>query len=338
MRVGVVVGRVTGSGKTIIFGASGKPIQASGTIERGGLSQTTITSANIETYKLGSDANTGTTTMYVTCPTTAPANLTLMSFNIREGSNWTSRRGPIVSMINGESPDLIGLQEVKDLDVYDLATQGKHPWNYLKDNLSAYSGYRSGTYHNAILYKTSTVELSNTGIFFLRDDYNTSGNSWDGYERTALYATVREKATGRYFFFITTHFPMNDSNDGWNKSTALLENRIAALNTNNYPVILMGDFNCVIGNACWDNIKTWMNNTRYAADSIVSTENRDLYTYNAFGDSSKARNKVDHIWVSKSITVDSYVTLTSAIRNYGGYTTNGETFLSDHYPVIAHIS
>ncbi|MBR5431469.1 MAG: endonuclease/exonuclease/phosphatase family protein, partial [Bacteroidales bacterium] len=162
--------------------------------------------------------------------------------------------------------------------------------------------------------------------------------SWDGYERTALYATVREKATGRYFFYVTTHFPMNDSNNGFSKATALVESRIAALNTKNYPVILMGDFNCVIGNSCWDSIKTSMNNTRYSAASTVSTENRDLYTYNAFGDSSAARNKVDHIWVSKSITVDSYVTLTNAVRSYGGYTTNGETFLSDHYPVIAHIS
>lgn len=334
--VGLIVGRIRGSGATKVFGESDNPIQATGTIEKNGLSQTTITSANIDTYKWGS--NEGTTTIYVTCPTPAPSNITLMSFNIREGSNWTSRRGPIVSMINGESPDIIGLQEVKDLDVFDLAEQGKHPWDYLKDNLSAYTGYRNGSYHNAILYKTSTIELSNTGIFFLRDDYNTSGNSWDGYERTALYATVREKATGKYFFYITTHFPMNDSNDGWNKSTALLKNRIDALNTNNYPVILMGDFNCVIGNACWDDIKTWMKNTRYSADTIVSTENKDLYTYNAFGDSSKARNKVDHIWVSKSITVDSYVTLTNAVRSYGGYTTNGETFLSDHYPVIAHIS
>ena len=338
--VGLIVGRIRGSSATKVFGESDHPIQATGTIQKNGLSQTTITSASIDTYKWGS--NEGTTTMYVTCSTPAPvpaANLTLMSFNIREGSNWTSRRGPIVSMINGESPDIIGLQEVKDLDSFDLITQGKHPWNYLKDNLSAYTGYRNGSYHNAILYKTSTVELSNTGMFFLRDDYNTSGNSWDGYERTALYATVREKATGRYFFYITTHFPMNDSNDGWNKSTALLEDRIAALNTNDYPVILMGDFNCVIGNACWDNIKTWMKNARYSADTIVSTENKDLYTYNAFGDSSKARNKVDHIWVSKSgINVDSYVTLTNAIRSYGGYTTNGETFLSDHYPIIAHIS
>lgn len=333
--IGFLIGETAGDSNTKNFGKSDDKILASGSIERNGLSLTDITSANIETYWYGKKK--GTNNIYVEAPD-PPSNLTLMSFNIREGSNWTSRRDPIVSMINGESPDIVGLQEVKDLDVFDLAEQGKHPWNYLKDNLSAYTGYRNGSYHNAILYKTSTVELSNTGIFFLRDDYNTSGNSWDGYERTALYATVREKATGKYFFYITTHFPMNDSNDGWNKSTALLENRIAALNTNNYPVILMGDFNCVIGDSCWDSIKTSMNNTRYSAASIVSTENRDLYTYNAFGDSSKARNKVDHIWVSKSITVDSYVTLTNAVRSYGGYTTNGETFLSDHYPVIAHIS
>ena len=339
-RVGIAVGYIatTSSKQNLTFGDSDNKIKASGSFGKKNLATTTIHAGNVETYAIG--VNEGATvTMNIESPTAAPANLTLMSFNIREGSNWTTRRDPIVSMINGESPDIIGLQEVKDLDASDLISQGKHPWDYLKDNLSDYSGYRYGTYHNAILYKTSTVELSNTGIFFLRDDYNTSGNSWDGYERSALYATVREKATGNHFFFITTHFPMNDSNDGWNKSTALLKNRIDALNTNNYPVILMGDFNCVIGNACWDDIKTWMKNTRYSAASIVSTENRDLYTYNGFGDSSKARNKVDHIWVSKSgINVNSYVTLTNAIRSYGGYTSYGETFLSDHYPIIAHIS
>ena len=338
VRVGLVVGRSDGSGKTVVFGSSSYPIQASGTIARKNLAATNINASNVETYAIGSIV--ANTTIYVESPTPAPvpaANLTLMSFNIREGSNWSSRKSPIVSMINGEAPDIIGLQEVKDLDYWDHLTED-HPWDYLRDHLSAYTGYRYSDKTNAILYKTSTVELSNIGHFWVRDSYNSEGNSWDGYERTALYATVREKATGRYFFYVTTHLPMNNSNDGWAKSTALLESRIAALNTNNYPVILMGDMNCVIGDACWDSIKTWMKNTRYSADSIVSTENRDLYTYNAFGDSSKARNKVDHIWVSKSITVDSYVTLTSAVRSYGGYTTNGETFLSDHYPIIAHIS
>ena len=132
---------------------------------------------------------------------------------------------------------------------------------------------------------------------------------------------------------------MNDSNSGFSKATALVEDRIAALNTNNYPVILMGDFNCVYGNACWDHVKTWMYNTRYAPSvSIYSEDNKDLYTYNAFGDSSAARNKIDHIWVSKSITVASYLTLTTAIHDYGGVTENGEKFLSDHYPVISVIN
>ncbi|MBR3074230.1 MAG: endonuclease/exonuclease/phosphatase family protein, partial [Bacteroidales bacterium] len=346
LKVGMVIGWVTENNEKV-FGTEGTPIQVTGTIHRWGYDKDnamdeplTIHAGNVEDYAIGA-IKAGTVTIYVESPTAAPvppANLTLMSFNIREGSNWSSRKSPIVSMINGESPDIIGLQEVKDLDYWDHLTED-HPWDYLRNHLSAYSSYRYSDKTNAILYKTSTVEMSNFGHFWLRDSYSSEGTSWDGYERTVLYATVREKATGRYFFYVTTHFPMNNSNDGWTKCTALLESRIEALNTNNYPVILMGDFNCVIGDACWDSFKTWMKNTRYAADSIVSTENRDLYTYNAFGNSSAARNKVDHIWVSKSgINVDTYVTLTTAIHNYGGYTTNGETFLSDHYPIIAHIS
>lgn len=337
LSVGIIVGWASGS-SSITFGNSDNPIQASGSFARNGLSEITINAGNVETYAIGNQENENAT-IYVGSPTLVPVDLKLMTFNIREGSNWTDRRGPVVSMISGESPDIIGLQEVKDLDVYDLAKQGKHPWNYLKDNLGAYTGYRYSDKTNAILYKTSTVELSNTGYFWLRDDYSSSGTSWDGYERMALYATVRDKATGRCFFYINTHFPMNNSNDGWSKCTALLESRIAALNTNDYPVILMGDFNCVYGNACWNDIKTWMYNTRYAPGvSTYSADNQNLYTYNAFGDTSDTgRNKVDHIWVSKSVTVASYLTLTTAIHDYGGYTVNGEKFLSDHYPVIAEI-
>ena len=101
----------------------------------------------------------------------------------------------------------------------------------------------------------------------------------------------------------------------------------------------MGDFNTVFSNdGAFGSIKTKMNNTRYSAASVLSIENRDLYTYNAFGDSSKDRNKVDHIWVSKSVTTLYYLTLTQSVHDYGGYSTNGEKFLSDHYPIIAVIA
>ncbi len=332
VRVGVIVGRVTGSSNTIVFGESDNPIQATGTIERGGLSQTAITSANIETYKCGSDANTGTTTIYVTCPDTKVASL-----NIREGSHWTDRKGAIVAMINGEHPAIIGLQEVKDLDAWDHLTED-HPWDYLKDNLSAYTGYRASTddCHTPFLYDSSILTVTGTGCFWLRDNYSTAGDSWDGYVRSVTYANIYNKNSKKNYFFVNAHLPL--SSDGQVNAMTLIESRIAALNTNNYPVIFMGDMNTVYSNDdAFGSIKTKMYNTRYSAASVLSTENRDLYTYNAFGDSSKDRNKVDHIWVSKSVNTLYYLTLTQAVHNYGGYTTNGETFLSDHYPIIAVI-
>ena len=332
VRVGVVVGRVVGSSKTIVFGESDNPIQATGTIERGGLSQTAITSANIETYKCGSDANTGTTTIYVTCPDTKVACL-----NIREGSHWSDRKGAIVAMINGEHPAIIGLQEVKDLDYWDHLTED-HPWDYLKDNLSAYTGYRASTddCHTPFLYDSSILTVTGTGCFWLRDNYSTAGDSWDGYVRSVTYANIYNKNSKKNYFFVNAHLPL--SSDGQVNAMELLESRISALNTNGYPVILMGDFNTVYSNDdAFGSIKTKMYNTRYSATSVLSTENRDLYTYNAFGDSSKDRNKVDHIWVSKSVKTLYYLTLTQSVHDYGGYTSNGEKFLSDHYPIIAVI-
>ena len=347
MKVGMVIGWVTENNEKV-FGSSSTPIQVTGTLYRWGLDSSTqmsepltIHAGNVEDYAIGS-IGAGTVTIYVESPTPAPVNLKLMSFNTKSSQYWGSRRSAIENMFDGEAPDIVGIQELHEFGAYDLYAEGggKQPWEFLSD-ISGYSGYHPDGKNNGILYKTSTVELSNTGFFYLGDDYTVSGtaNSWDDYERTVVYATVRDISTGRYFFLMNTHFPMNDAHDGFNKSTALIENRLSALNPNDYPVILMGDLNCVYGNACWEHIKTWMYNTRYAPGvSVYSEENRDLYTYNAFGDSSKARNKVDHIWVSKSITVASYLTLTSAIHNYGGYTTNGETFISDHYPVISVIN
>ena len=269
--VGLIVGRIRGSGATKVFGESDNPIQATGTIEKNGLSQTTITSANIDTYKWGS--NEGTTTMYVACPDTKVASL-----NIREGSHWSDRKGAIVAMIEDQHPAIIGFQEVKDLDYWDHLTED-HPWDYLKDNLSAYTGYRASTddCHTPFLYDSSILTVTGTGCFWLRDNYSTAGDSWDGYVRSVTYANIYNKNSKKNYFFVNAHLPL--SSDGQVNAMTLIESRIAALNTNNYPVIFMGDMNTVYSNDdAFGSIKTKMYNTRYSATSVLSTENRDLYT------------------------------------------------------------
>lgn len=238
-------------------------------------------------------------------------------------------------MIKDQHPAIIGLQEVKDLDFYDHLTED-HPWDYLRSNLSdaGYLGVRDGSNTTAFLYDSDRMTLSDNGQFYLRDNYNERGDSWDGYVRVAQYAAIHDNLANKDYFYLNTHFPLNHFTEAMN----VIEGRIAALNTNSYPVILMGDFNCVYGNAAFDNIKSSMANTRYAALDNAGTANRDLYTFNNFGEpkldgnGNDTRQKVDHIWVSNNVEVAYYVTLTQEIKKYGSV-----DFLSDHYPVLSTI-
>lgn len=64
-RVGMVVGRAGGDGKTKVFGEETNPIKVSGTITRNELDATTITAENVEEYAIGQ--KDGTNTIYVIC-------------------------------------------------------------------------------------------------------------------------------------------------------------------------------------------------------------------------------------------------------------------------------
>lgn len=319
--VGFIVGQADGSTATKNFGEKSFPIRASGTFARKGMTPTVITSANIDTYKIGTGV--GTVNFYLVSDS-EPANL--MTFNIRSDSNWGSRKSAIVEMILDQKPIIVGLQEVKKLDMSDLISEGggTQPWEYLTSNLTGYTGVQDSASNQGYFYDTDRVEVSNTGTFSMQDSE---------YTRKVLYATIKDKTCDRNYFFMTTHLPLNPTERA--TAVALIKSKITELNTNSYPVIVMGDCNGVRSEACFTDFEKTYNNTRYVAMSYVDNTNvnRDLYTYNAFGDSTKSRQKIDHIWVSKSVKVLYYVTLTQEIKKYGSV-----EYLSDHYPVIATIS
>lgn len=319
--VGFIVGHADGTSTTKTFGEASSPIRASGTFARKDMTPTVITSANVETYKIGTGL--GTVTFYLVSDS-EPANL--MTFNIRSDSNWGSRKSAIVDMILDQSPMIVGLQEIKALDAGDLISEGggTQPWAYLTRNLTGYTGVQDSASNQGYFYKTDRVEASNTGTFSIQDSR---------YTRKALYAVIKDKTSDRYYFFITMHLPLDQTERA--AAVALVKSKIEELNTNSYPVIVMGDCNGVRGEDCFTDFEKTYNNARYFALSYVdnTNTNRDLYTYNAWGDSSKSRQKVDHIWVSKTtVRVLYYMTLTQEIKKYGTV-----DYLSDHYPVIATI-
>lgn len=326
VKVGMVIGWITNDNNKV-FGKEGTPIQVNGTLKRSGMdSPVEINSTNVEEYAIGVIKN-GTVTIYLE---SVPA-IKVMSLNLRE-AKLTERMPSIIEMIRGEKPDILGLQEVKVLKGLDAITDFDS-WNAITDGVGdIYEGYRQFGQTNGFIYNPEVFEVTDPGVFYLRDNYNESGNSWDGYLRTAQYVTLKHKTSGQYIFFINTHYPLSWTN--CEKASAVVEERIAALNTNKYPVIMVGDFNCTRGSGAFASIMNSMRDAATFADDCYSDENKSLYTYNAYGDENEARYRLDHIWYSHpALDAKYYEVLTQEIRKYGDV-----DYLSDHYPISAVIS
>ena len=221
---------------------------------------------------------------------------------------------------------------MNDLDVWDkLEAGGKQPWEFLTEGLSGYTGYRPDSKTNAILYNPEVFEASGEGYFYLGE--SGSNNSWDNYgnERTVLYMTLKHKKTGNYVFFINTHYPLGL--EGQKKSSALIVERLAELNPNDYPIVLLGDLNNTLSSGAFDGtIKSIMNTAREWCDTA---DNKDLYTYNGWGEKPETDlHKVDHIWATTStLYVHHYAVITQDLVKYGDV-----EYLSDHYPIYSTIS
>ena len=326
VKVGMVIGWITNNNNKV-FGKEGTPIQVNGTLKRSGMdSPVEINSTNVEEYAIGV-IKEGTVTIYLE---SVPA-IKIMSLNLRE-AKLTERMPSIIEMIRGEKPDILGLQEVKVLKGWDAFTDFDS-WNAVIEGVGdIYEGTRQSGQTNGFIYNPEVFEVTDPGVFYLRDNYNESGNSWDGYLRTAQYVTLKHKSSGQYIFFINTHYPLSWTN--CEKASAIVEERIAALNTNKYPVIMVGDFNCTRGSGAFDSIMNSMRDAATFADDCYSDENKALYTYNAYGDENEARYRLDHIWYSHpALDAKYYEVLTQEIRKYGDV-----DYLSDHYPVSAIIS
>ena len=328
LKVGMVIGWIIEDNKKI-FGSESVPIQVNGTLMRSGMdAPVEINSTNVEEYAIGS-IKAGTVVIYVE---SVPA-FTVMSLNLRE-SNLTERMPAIIEMIRGEKPDILGLQEVKVLKGWDAFFESDSWKEVLNGVDDMYDGYRPTGQTNGILYNPNVFEMSNEGFFYLGEDHTVSGtdNSWDDWQRTAVYATMKHKSSDNYILFIATHYPLNW--DGCAKSTTLIDELLPTINPNNYPIVILGDFNCTKSSKAfdlWEKEKKNMRDASTYADSFYSDENKALKTYNAFGQEGYDLQKIDHIWYSHpALDAKYYEVLTQDMRTYGDV-----PYLSDHYPISA---
>ena len=255
-------------------------------------------------------------------------SLKVMSYNIRlalasDGENdWKHRKEMFANQVNFYGPDFMGVQEALPMQV-----------NYLDTALTNFKhvgigrdGINKGE-ASAIFYNYTKFDLKKSHTFWLSETPDSISKGWDAsYIRVCTYALFKDKKTKKQFWVFNTHLD-NNGVIARTKGIELILNKIEEVNTDNLPVILMGDFNTPPESDLITDLKTKMDDTK---DVSIAKPFGPSGTFNGFNFLKPVTNRIDYIFVSKSkkIKVCKYAVLSDS---------DNLKYPSDHLPVYVEL-
>ncbi|MFV0566701.1 MAG: endonuclease/exonuclease/phosphatase family protein [Flavobacteriaceae bacterium] len=253
--------------------------------------------------------------------------LKVMSYNIKldypkEGKNsWNNRKPFFVNQLKYYGPDVFGVQEalpnqMKDIDslmpAYGFVGVGR-------DN-----GSDEGEY-SAIFYKKEVFDVVQSSTFWLSETPGKVSMGWDAVcNRVCTYVLLKAKTSNKQFWVFNTHFDHIGEKARVNSAVLILQ-KIKNINTKDYPVVLMGDFNMEETHKSITLIKQDLNDSKLIANLTFGPEG----TFNGFKFEEPVTNRIDFIFVSPDIFVNKYAILSD---NWNCQ------YPSDHLPVLVNIA
>jgi len=263
-----------------------------------------------------------------------------MTFNIRYENgaesgrrSWGERVVGIVKMLRVEQPDVLGIQEGEHGQVADLRAS-LSDYGFMGTGRS--DGKRKGEYAG-IFYNRDRFELDGgkSGMIWLSDTPEKPGSkTWgNSFPRVATWVRLTDRASGQALWAVNMHLD-HKNQPSREKGVRLMAERLVAMNPHGEPVVWMGDFNAVEGNAAL----AFLAGKRTSIPAVKGF-NGMVETFDALNAGVRERGtlhfwmsdpnrqwKVDHIFISKGGEV---------LRS--GILRGGEPYLSDHFPVTARV-
>src|SRR3954471_7168629 len=183
------------------------------------------------------------------------AEVRVMSFNIRfskpdhseaaSENNWADakfpRRERAIRVIQENAPDLLGVQEARELQIEDLK---KALPNYAFYGIGRDDGKTDGEF-SGIFYRKDRFTQAGAGSFWLSATPEKPGTSFylalNACARIASWVKLADKESGRQFVLLNMHWD-HISEPAREKSAALVRERLTKLGSD-LPVIVTGDLN-----------------------------------------------------------------------------------------------
>lgn len=253
----------------------------------------------------------------------------VMTYNIRldvevDGENaWPLRKEYFTSQIQFYEPDIFGIQEARPNQVDDISTMLS---KYYQVGIGR-EGEGKGESSN-IFFKKNRFILKETNTFWLSETPNIISKGWDAaYNRVCTYALLKDKKTRKHLWVFNTHLD-HIGEEARTKGIQLILSKIAELNTKNYPVIFMGDFNSEPNEERIISLKNHMNDSR---DISEEKPFGPKGTFNGFNHHEPVTLLIDYIFISKDseLKVSKYAILSDS---------KDLKYPSDHLPVFVKLS
>ncbi|PTX42192.1 endonuclease/exonuclease/phosphatase family metal-dependent hydrolase [Christiangramia gaetbulicola] len=246
----------------------------------------------------------------------------VMTYNIKyanenDGENsWSKRKDWITNQIHFYEPDVLGVQEA-------LKSQLDH----FTDHITSYKmlgvgrdGEDKGEY-SAILYKQEKFEVLESNTFWLSETPDKISIGWDAaLNRICTYALFEDKASGKKFWIFNTHFD-HMGEKARLESSRLIVQKIKAMNQEDLPVFLMGDFNLEPDTEGVGSILSYLDDAKQEAEYTFGPAG----TFNGYNFSEPVTRRIDCIFINDKVEVEKYAVISDS---------KDLKYPSDHLPVL----
>ena len=255
-------------------------------------------------------------------------SLKAMTYNIRldvasdVNNAWPFRKDFFASQVRFYEPDILGVQEAMPHQVVDLERLLPQ---YNQVGVGR-EGVGKGESSN-IFYKKDKFTVIQTNTFWLSETPEAISMGWDAAcHRVCTYALFQEAKTNQLFWVFNTHLD-HIGEQARTKGIKLILAQINQLNTLNYPVIFMGDFNSEPQEERIVALKKVMNDTREVS---IDKPFGPVGTFNNFEHNKSVTALIDYIFISKksNLKVIKYAVLSDS---------KDLKYPSDHLPVYVEM-
>ena len=251
----------------------------------------------------------------------AGRTIKVMSFNIYSANlgegetSWEYRRPAVKAMLAAQSPLIMGSQECRPIQRQHLLEDDPR-YAAIGINLN---GPNEDCEECAVFYMKDSIDVVSHATFYLTSTPDIpSYLPGTTHYRVCTWGKMRLKKDGKEFYFFDTHIEYRAEQLRQPQMDAILA-KIKEINTEDLPIVLLGDFNTDEDDAIFNGIKGY----GFQSCRLKAAVGDSYKTHNNFTPSGQLR--IDHIFYKGFSSVQRFTTDRTKYE--------GITCISDHYPV-----